>query len=86
MKHSWIISSHAGSVSLPSRGKFSAKTSTATFAISSNTRFYTVEYKTVLPVTGNAFIETIPVDMSEKAGWAFTSQADMLLYFDPATR
>lgn len=30
--------------------------------------------------TGNAFIETVSVDTSGKAGWAETSQADVLLY------
>lgn len=46
---------------------------------------YTVEYKTDTAAarTGNAFIETVSVDAAEKAGWAFTSQADMLLYYVP---
>lgn len=46
---------------------------------------FTVEYKTdsMAARTGNAFIETISVDTEQKAGWAFTSQADMLLYYVP---
>jgi hypothetical protein len=33
--------------------------------------------------TGNAFIETISVYEERKPGWAYTSQADMLIYFVP---
>lgn len=46
---------------------------------------FTVEYKTdsAAARTGNAFIETISVDTEHKAGWAFTSQADVLLYYVP---
>jgi len=44
-----------------------------------------VEYKTdhTAARTGNAFIETISVDSEQKAGWAFTSQADVVLYYVP---
>jgi hypothetical protein len=45
--------------------------------------------------TGNVFVETISVDRTGKPGWAFTSQADVLIYWlrkngtgwllDPAT-
>lgn len=31
--------------------------------------------------TGNAFVETISVDTTGKQGWAFTCQADFLLYY-----
>jgi hypothetical protein len=46
---------------------------------------FTVEYKTdhTATRTGNAFIETVSVDTAQKAGWAFTSQADRLLYYVP---
>jgi hypothetical protein len=46
---------------------------------------FTVEYKTdhTAARTGNAFIETVSVDTAGKAGWAFTSQADRLLYYVP---
>jgi hypothetical protein len=49
---------------------------------------FTVEYKTdsLASRTGNAFIETVSVDTEQKAGWAFTSQADMLLYYVPGKR
>lgn len=33
--------------------------------------------------TGNAFIETVSVDTTGKKGWAYTSQADVLLYYLP---
>lgn len=57
-------------------------------------RFYTtrnqkqrlaVEYKTdvVASRTGNAFIELVSVDTTGKAGWAYTSKADYLLYYLP---
>ena len=48
-------------------------------------RTLAVEYKTdhTAARTGNAFIETISVDSEQKAGWAFTSQADLLLYYVP---
>ena len=40
----------------------------------------TVEYKTdaTAAKTGNAFVETLSVDRTRKAGWALTSQADYL--------
>jgi hypothetical protein len=31
--------------------------------------------------TGNAFVETISVDTANKAGWAYTCQADYILYY-----
>lgn len=42
-----------------------------------------VEYKTdfVAHKTGNAFIETISVDTAGKRGWAYSSDADYLIYF-----
>ena len=44
-----------------------------------------VEYKTdfVAHQTGHIFVETISVDADDKAGWAYTSQATMLVYFIP---
>jgi len=46
---------------------------------------YQVEYKSDARAaqTGNAFVETIGVDTANKAGWAYTSQADWLLYYVP---
>jgi hypothetical protein len=43
---------------------------------------YSVEYKadSVAGRTGNAFVETISVDTTNKPGWAVSSQADMLVY------
>jgi len=39
---------------------------------------YAVEYKA--GETGNAFIETISVDATGRAGWAVSSRADILVY------
>lgn len=46
---------------------------------------YTVEYKTDWTAgrTGNAFIETVSVDSEQIPGWAYSSQAEWLLYFVP---
>jgi len=46
---------------------------------------WTVEYKadTAAATTGNAFIETMSVAEKNKAGWALTSQAQILVYFIP---
>lgn len=46
---------------------------------------FTVEIKSdwTTAKTGRAFIETVSVDRDSKPGWAYTSQADMLLYFIP---
>lgn len=43
---------------------------------------YAVEYKadSVAGKTGNAFVETISVDTTNKPGWAVSSEADMLVY------
>lgn len=48
---------------------------------------YTVEYKadTRAGETGNAFIETVSVDARRKAGWAYTSCAQILAYYLPTT-
>lgn len=48
--------------------------------------WYYVEYKTDhrTPDTGNVFVETISVDTADKIGWAFTSAAQVLVYFVPA--
>src|SRR5574341_40246 len=47
-----------------------------------------VEYKTDLVAhrTGKVFIETISVDTDGKPGWAYSSQADLLVYFIPHQR
>jgi hypothetical protein len=44
-----------------------------------------VEYKSdsTAAKTGNAFVETVSVDTSRTPGWAYTSQADFLVYFIP---
>ncbi len=57
------------------------------FTTRNHKRRFSVEYKTDERAarTGNAFIETISVDSSGKAGWAYTSQADYLLYYVPET-
>jgi hypothetical protein len=49
------------------------------------TRRIAVEYKSdsAAAKTGNAFVETISVDTAHTPGWAYTSQADVLLYFIP---
>lgn len=41
-----------------------------------------VEYKTdfLTQRTGNVFIETVSVDRTGKLGWAWTSQADIIVY------
>lgn len=46
---------------------------------------YTIEYKTDWTAghTGNAFIETVSVDTEQIPGWAYTSQAEWLVYFVP---
>lgn len=48
-------------------------------------RVVRVEYKadSKAAETGNAFVETISVDTAGKSGWAYTSQADVLIYFIP---
>lgn len=47
-----------------------------------------VEYKAdeTAARTGNAFIETVSVDRAAKMGWAYTSAAQMLVYFVPPTQ
>lgn len=51
----------------------------------SDGRRYLVQYKsdTTAARTGNAFVETVSVDVSETAGWAYTCEADYLVYFIP---
>lgn len=48
---------------------------------------FPVEYKTDHRAadTGNAFIETVSVDSAGKAGWAYKSAAQYLLYYLPQT-
>lgn len=45
-------------------------------------RTWTVEYKadSLAGRTGNAFIETISVDTEQRPGWAYSSQAALLVY------
>lgn len=47
----------------------------------------TVEYKAdeTAAQTGNAFVETISVDVSGRPGWAVTSQAEWLFYSVPGS-
>jgi hypothetical protein len=44
-----------------------------------------VEYKTNYKAayTGKAFVETVSVDTAGRAGWAYESQADYLVYYIP---
>ena len=51
-------------------------------------RLARVEYKTdfVAHRSRRVFIETISIDSGGKAGWAYTSQADLLVYFVPGAR
>jgi hypothetical protein len=44
-----------------------------------------IEYKTDYRAaqTGNAFVETVSVDTADKAGWAYSAEADYLLYYIP---
>jgi len=48
-------------------------------------RRLSVEYKTDTTAarTGNAFVETVSVDITHTLGWAYTSQADYLAYYIP---
>jgi hypothetical protein len=54
----------------------------------SRPRVLAVEYKTdeTASRTGNAFIETISVDSMGRSGWAYTSRADVLMYYLPRDR
>jgi len=44
-----------------------------------------IEYKTdkTAARTHNAFVEVVSVDTENKPGWAYTSQADYLMYYIP---
>lgn len=44
-----------------------------------------VEYKSdwTASKTGNVFVETVSIDTENRPGWAYTSQADILIYFLP---
>jgi hypothetical protein len=46
---------------------------------------YKVEYKCdwTAGKTHNAFVETVSVDTTNKPGWAYSSQADYLIYYIP---
>lgn len=52
-------------------------------------RTWTVEYKadSLAGKTRNAFIETVSVDTEQRPGWAYSSQASLLVYLvvDPQT-
>ncbi len=52
------------------------------FTRRSDGKVFTVEYKADSRAgrTGNAFIETVSVDTTNKPGWATSSQADILIY------
>ncbi len=54
-------------------------------ATNNSGRIYTIEYKTDWTAghTGNAFIETVSVDSMSIPGWAYTSQAEWLVYWVP---
>lgn len=55
------------------------------FTRKDNGTAYRVEYKadSKASETGNAFIETISVDTTNKPGWAYSSLADYLIYYLP---
>jgi len=55
------------------------------FVSTSTGKRYSVEYKTdaLAASTGNVFIETVSVDTSETRGWAYTSCAQVLIYYIP---
>jgi hypothetical protein len=59
-----------------------------TFSDRVNGQVHTVELKTDTraALTGNAFIETVSNSREAIHGWAYTSQADWLLYFLPQKR
>jgi hypothetical protein len=48
-------------------------------------REFHIEYKADLKAsqTGNAFVETVSVDVDNKPGWAYTSKSDLLFYYLP---
>jgi len=48
-------------------------------------RRQSIEYKTDSAAgrTGNAFVETVSVDTTNKPGWAYSSQAETLIYYIP---
>ena len=50
-----------------------------------NGKVTSVEYKTDFKTdkTGNVFLETVSMDINEKPGWAFTSIAQVLMYYVP---
>jgi len=57
------------------------------FTAKRNGVVWLVEYKsdTTAARTGNAFIETVSVDIANKRGWAYTCAAHMLIYYIPPT-
>lgn len=50
--------------------------------IAVNGRILTIEYKTdfLAHITSNIYVETVSNDVSNKDGWAYTCQSDVLLY------
>jgi hypothetical protein len=55
------------------------------FTRKDNGLVFTIEYKTdwTAGKTHNAFVETVSVDTANKLGWAYSSQADYLIYYVP---
>lgn len=55
------------------------------FVRKDNNDTYKIEYKTdwTAGKTGNAFVETVSVDTTNKLGWAYSSQSDYLIYYIP---
>lgn len=53
------------------------------FIEKSTGKSYTIEYKAdkTAARTGNAFVETMSVDRIGKRGWAYTCQADFIIYY-----
>ena len=49
---------------------------------------YAIEYKTdwTAARTNNVFVETVSIDAQNKRGWAYTCQADWLIYYVPDKR
>lgn len=55
------------------------------FTRKDNGHVFKIEYKTdwTAGKTGNAFVETVSVDRTDKPGWAHSSQSDYLIYYVP---
>lgn len=48
-----------------------------------NNKTYSIQYKSdeTAARTGNAFVETVSVDTNNVPGWAYTCQADFIVYY-----